>query len=138
MMTSSESHMALVTRLIFCERSSFIWALLVQNLWRWGRGYVHYGSRNILARKHFFKTNHGAFRSDRTINLLILRVWTLHSTIIGCFQFLVQNKLLASFSCHFFYNALQNPLFTVNYYEFVLKINERHSKDLLLLLVTFH
>ena len=45
------------------------------------------------------------------------------------FQLLVQNKLFPSFSCHFFKNALQKPLFTIKYDKFILKIIEKTYKS---------
>ena len=87
--------------------------------------------------KHFFKTFHGAFKNNRTINLLIRRGWASYCGIIGGFQLLVQNKLFQSLSCHFFYNAQWNALFTVKYFEFALKIIENCTKEFVLLLVTF-
>ena len=89
---------------------------------------VHYGLWNHSGQwKHFIKTIRGAFR-NRTINLLMHCGRTSLYAIIGCFQLLIQNKLFPSFSCHFFYNALQNSLFTVKY-EIALKISEKHTKD---------
>ena len=76
--------------------------------------------------KDFIKTIHVAFRNNRTINLLIRR----GRGIIGGFQLCrLQNKPFPSFNCHFFYNALKNPQFTVKYYEFPLEIGEKHTKD---------
>ena len=45
------------------------------------------------------------------------------------FQLLIQNKLFPSFSCHFFKNALQKPLFTIKYDKFILKIIEKTYKS---------
>ena len=41
-----------------------------------------------------------------------------------------------SFNCHVFNNTVQNLLFTEKY-EFLLKISKKHTKELLLLLLTF-
>ena len=73
---------------------------------------------------------HGAFKNNINIDLLKCRCQASYCAIIG-FQLLAQHKLLPSFSCQFFYEALQRPLFTVKYYEFVLKITEKHTNRLL-------
>ena len=58
---------------------------------------------------------------------MIRRRWALYCAIIGGFQLLVQNRLFPSFSCHFFFNALQKLLFTVEYYKFALKISQKQK-----------
>ena len=67
---------------------------------------------------------------ETILNYLIRHHWASSCAIIGGFQLLVQNKLFPLISCHFFYNALEKPLFTVKYYEFALKISEKHTKEL--------
>ena len=54
--------------------------------------------------------------------------WPSYCAIIRSFQVLVENKLLPSFNWHFFCNAQYKLLFTVKYYEFGLKISEKHAK----------
>ena len=88
-----------------------------------GRGGVHYGQW-----KHFSEPIHGAFRNNRTINLLIHPRRASYCAIIRGFRFLVQNKLFSSFHYHFFCNALEKPLLTIKYYEFVLKVSEKYIK----------
>ena len=44
----------------------------------------------------------------------LMKNFSFCAVIIG-FQLLVQNNLFPAFSCHFFYNTLQKPLFTVKY-----------------------
>ena len=52
--------------------------------------------------KYFSKLVHGAFRNNRTTNLLTHPRWTSNCEIIGGFQLLVRNKLFPSFNCRFF------------------------------------
>ena len=75
--------------------------------------------------------------SLRTIELLTFNTLQLNITLRG-FQLLVQKKLFPSLSCYFFYSALQNPLFTIKYYEFELKISEKHTKDCQLHITEFN
>ena len=64
-----------------------------------------------------------------------LLMWIIFQIIIHCTK---SRSTLGKLNFQFRNNALQKPLLIVKYYEFVLKISEKHTKELLLLLVTFH
>ena len=94
-----------------------------------GRGGVHYRQwKHSSQWKHFSELIHGVFRNNITINLLIHPHRASYCAIIGGLRFLVQNKLFSSFHYHVFCNALEKSLFTVKYYEFVLKISKKYTK----------